>query len=69
MIDSLTQVAVANPDTGYWTVLTHDRQHGFVNEISQAPDGSRLYFDRAIAGYPVPPKVLNFLNGLKLERI
>ena len=49
MIDSLTQVAVANPDTGNWTVLTHDRQHGFVNEISWAPDGSKLYFDRTIA--------------------
>ncbi|HEY3619732.1 MAG TPA: protein kinase, partial [Candidatus Sulfotelmatobacter sp.] len=52
MIENLTQVAVTNPDTGNWTVLTHDRQHGFVNEISWAPDGSKLYFDRTI-GTPV----------------
>lgn len=49
MIENLTQVAVANPDTGNWTLLTHDRQHGFVNEISWAPDGSKLYYDRTIA--------------------
>ncbi len=58
MIDNLTQVAVTDPDTGNWTLLTHDRQHGFVNEISWAPDGSKLFFDRNIgtpAGvYSVP---------------
>jgi eukaryotic-like serine/threonine-protein kinase len=52
MIENLTQVAVGSPDTGNWTLLTHDRQHGFVNEISWAPDGSKLYFDRTI-GTPV----------------
>jgi Tol biopolymer transport system component len=52
MIDNLTQVAVASPETGSWTLLTHDRQHGFVNEISWAPDGSKLYFDRTV-GTPV----------------
>jgi hypothetical protein len=30
-------------------VLTRDRQHGFVNEISWTPDGSKLYYDRTIA--------------------
>ena len=58
IIGNLTQVALTSPDTGNWTVLTHDRQHGFVNEISWAPDGSKLYFDRTIgtpAGiYSVP---------------
>lgn len=49
MIDNVTQVAVASPDTGNWTVLTRDRQHGFVNEISWTPDGSKLYYDRTIA--------------------
>lgn len=49
MIGNLTQVAVASPDTGNWTLLTHDRQHGFVNEISWAPDGSKLYYDRVTA--------------------
>jgi len=49
MIDNVTQVAVSSPDSGNWTVLTRDRQHGFVNEISWAPDGSKLYYDRTIA--------------------
>lgn len=49
MVENLTQVAVSNPDTGNWTLLTHDRQHGFVNEISWAPDGSKLYYDRTVA--------------------
>lgn len=49
MIDNLTQVAVANPDSGNWTVLTHDLTHGFVNEISWSPDGSKLYFDRFVS--------------------
>ena len=48
MIDNLTQVAVTSPDTGDWTLLTRDRQHGFVNEISWSPDGSKLYFDRTV---------------------
>lgn len=52
MIENLTQVAVSSPDTGNWTVLTHDRQHGFVNEISWDPDGSKLYYDRTV-GVPV----------------
>jgi eukaryotic-like serine/threonine-protein kinase len=49
MIDNVTQVAVSSPDSGNWTVLTRDQQHGFVNEISWAPDGSKLYYDRTIA--------------------
>jgi Tol biopolymer transport system component len=40
MIENVTQVAVASPDNGNWTLLAHDRNHGFVNEISWAPDGS-----------------------------
>jgi serine/threonine protein kinase len=58
MMDNLTQVAVSSPSTGNWTLLTHDREHGFVNEISWAPDGSKLYYDRTIgvplAIYSVP---------------
>jgi Tol biopolymer transport system component len=49
MIENLTQVAVGSPDTGNWTLLTHDREHGFINEISWTPDGSKLYYDRIIA--------------------
>ena len=49
MIENETQVAVASPDTGNWTLLTHDRRHGFVNEISWSADGSKLYYDRTTA--------------------
>jgi eukaryotic-like serine/threonine-protein kinase len=49
MVDNLTQVAVSNPDSGNWTVLTHDRTRGTVHEISWSPDGSKLYFDRLMS--------------------
>jgi Tol biopolymer transport system component len=48
MVGNLTQVAVVNPDSGTWTLLTRDENRGFVNEISWARDGSKLYFDRVI---------------------
>lgn len=48
MMGTLTQVAVANIDTGTWNVLTRDLNRGFVNEIAWAPNGSELYFDRII---------------------
>jgi serine/threonine protein kinase/Tol biopolymer transport system component len=62
MIDNLTQVAVTSPDTGDWTMLSHDRQHGFVDEISWAPDGSKIYFDRTI-GTPVGIYSIPALGG------
>jgi hypothetical protein len=49
IVDNETQVAVTNPDSGNWTVLTHDRSHGPVHEIAWSPDGSTLYFDRVLA--------------------
>jgi Tol biopolymer transport system component len=49
MVDNLTQVAVLNPDSGNWNVLTHDRSHGIVGEIAWSGDGSKLYFDRKLA--------------------
>lgn len=49
MVDNLTQVAVVNPGGGTWSLLTQDANRGFVNEISWAHDGSKLYFDRVVA--------------------
>jgi len=49
MVDNLTQVAVLNPDSGNWTVLTHERSRGIVQKISWSRDGSKLYFDRLIS--------------------
>ena len=46
MIDGQTQLAVMQPDSGNWTVLTHDRNSGMQVQVSWAPDGSRIYFDR-----------------------
>ncbi len=51
MVDVQTQVALMNPATGNWTLLTHDRSHGAVNEISWSPDSSKLYYDRV---FPPP---------------
>jgi hypothetical protein len=49
MVDNVTQVAVMNPDSGNWTVLTHTKSSGVVQEIAWSPDGSKLYFDRVVS--------------------
>ena len=46
MIDGLTQVAVMKPESGNWTVLTHDRSRGLANNICWSRDGTKLYLDR-----------------------
>jgi Tol biopolymer transport system component len=49
MLDNVTQVAVMDPGSGNWTVLTHDRTAGLVSNLCWSPDGSRIYFDRFIS--------------------
>jgi len=39
------------PNGGGWTILTHDREHGYVTTAAWSPDGYRIYFDR-MAGRP-----------------
>jgi hypothetical protein len=34
------------PGTGNWTVVTHDRSHGFIDSINWARDGSQIFYDR-----------------------
>ena len=46
LVNGQTQVAVMKPGTGNWTVITHDRTHGLVNDLSWAADGSQIYYDR-----------------------
>jgi serine/threonine protein kinase len=44
MVDGLTQVAVMKPESGNWSILTHDRSHGKVSSISWSPDGALIYY-------------------------
>jgi serine/threonine protein kinase len=50
MVNGQTQLAVMNPDSGSWTVLTHDRANGMEAQASWSPDGSRIYYDRVMGG-------------------
>lgn len=50
MVDGQTQLAVMNPNSGSWTVLTHDHDAGMEAQASWAPDGSRIYYDRVFGG-------------------
>jgi eukaryotic-like serine/threonine-protein kinase len=50
MVDGQTQLAVMKPDSGSWSVLTHERNAGMQAQMSWAPDGSRIYFDRVWGG-------------------
>ena len=59
MVDGLTQVAVMNPDSGNWTVLTHDRSKGAADAVSWSRDSARIYFTRLnpdpVGIFSVPP--------------
>jgi dipeptidyl aminopeptidase/acylaminoacyl peptidase len=44
--EGFEQVWVMKPETGNRAMLTHDRELGWINAVSWAPDGSRIYFDR-----------------------
>jgi eukaryotic-like serine/threonine-protein kinase len=46
MVGAQSQVGVMKPESGNWTVLTRDADHGFVASTSWSPDGARIYYDR-----------------------
>jgi eukaryotic-like serine/threonine-protein kinase len=46
MVGAQTQVGVMKPESGNWTVLTRDPDHGFVANTTWSPDGARIYYDR-----------------------
>ncbi len=48
MVDNLTQVAVINPESGDWSVLTKDRSRGYVEHLSWSKDGSTIYYHRIL---------------------
>jgi eukaryotic-like serine/threonine-protein kinase len=51
-IDKLPQLAIMKPNGGSWTILTSDREHGYITTAAWAPDGSKIYFDR-MWGHPL----------------
>jgi hypothetical protein len=59
MVDGLVQVAVMKPESGNWSVLTHDRDQGNMSTLSWSKDGTLIYYDRytdvprGIFGVPV----------------
>jgi len=61
-VGEITQVAVMKPETGNWTVLTHNSERGYVNEIAWSPDGTRLYLDR-VTGVPNGVFAIPVLGG------
>jgi len=46
MTDGQLQVAIMKPESGNWTVLTHQKDLGELLSIAWSRDGSKLYFDR-----------------------
>jgi predicted Ser/Thr protein kinase len=58
-VDELPQLGVMKPDGGSFTMLTRDRDAGYVATAAWARDGSRLYYDRYWGHprgvYSVPP--------------
>jgi serine/threonine protein kinase/WD40 repeat protein len=62
MVENNTQVAVMDPTSGNWTVLTHDRNNGLLASLCWSQDGSRIYFSRAI-GQPVGVYSIPSLGG------
>jgi serine/threonine protein kinase len=46
ILDGLSQVAVMDPERGNWTVLTHERDAGFVNYLAWSAEGASILFAR-----------------------
>ncbi len=46
MVDGQAQIAVMKPESGNWSVLTRDRDHGPINIHCWSADGALIYYDR-----------------------
>jgi predicted Ser/Thr protein kinase len=57
-----TQVAVMKPESGNWSILTHRRDLGQVEQVSWTADGSLIYYDRA-TGVPLGVYSVPVLGG------
>jgi hypothetical protein len=49
-VDGTEQVGVINPESGDWTILTHDKSRGYLSNVVWGPDGSRIYYGRIDGG-------------------
>src|SRR5262249_17808690 len=49
-VDGTEQLGVINPESGDWTILTHDQSRGYLSNVAWAPDGSRIYYGRIDGG-------------------
>jgi len=62
MVDGQTQVAVMDPESGNWNVLTRRRDQGIVEYLCWSPDGSTIYFSRT-TDVPMGVFSVPFLGG------
>jgi Tol biopolymer transport system component/predicted Ser/Thr protein kinase len=46
LIDGQTQLGILKPETGNWTVLTHQKDLGQIDDLAWSRDGAKIYFDR-----------------------
>jgi hypothetical protein len=57
-----TQVAVMKPESGNWSILTHNRQHGYITVLAWSADGASIYYDR-LADVPQGVYSIPLLGG------
>src|SRR4029078_2761911 len=62
MVDGQTQIAVMDPESGNWNVLTRRRDQGIVEYLCWSPDGSTIYFGRT-TDVPMGVFSVPFLGG------
>lgn len=48
--EGASQIGIIHPESGDWTILTHDRSHGYPSNITWSADSSRIYYGRLDAG-------------------
>ena len=46
VVDGQTQVAVMRPRSGNWTILSHEKTKGSVEEMAWSHEGTRIFFSR-----------------------
>ncbi|HTX33984.1 MAG TPA: protein kinase [Bryobacteraceae bacterium] len=49
-VDGSSQPVVMKPESGNYAILSRDRSHGYVWQVSWSSDGTLLYYDRHVDG-------------------